>query len=109
MALFKVCRGKENSIPADIQDGYIYMCTDTNNIFMDWLNVDGAEFRFQMNAEFANKLRYYDAENELIILDASVIAEHLNNKDNPHEVTADQIGLYIANVDEVESYLGINT
>ena len=107
MAKFDICRGKEKNVPGEIKDGFVYMCTDTKNIFMDYLDRSGIGIRIQMNADAANKLRYQIGDSETVELDAFDIANHLTNKENPHGVTGSQLGIYIAEVGEVMSHLGL--
>lgn len=108
MAQFKICRGKEENIPAEITDGYIYMCTDTHNIFMDWFEpYNELLMRWKMNAEYADKLRYIGSDNEYIEVDPGMILDHIKDTNNPHNVKKEQLGVYIASTDEVVEYIGI--
>ena len=61
LALFKVFRGDETNLPASMNDGWAYFCTDTGNFYIDWDNGENL-VRTQINSNYANKLRYMDDE-----------------------------------------------
>lgn len=60
MALFKVLRGDESNLPATLNDGWAYFCSDTGNFYIDWADDAGNLARTQVNANYAGKLRYED-------------------------------------------------
>lgn len=72
MALFKVLRGDETNLPASMNDGWAYFCTDTGNFYIDWDNGENL-VRTQINSNYANKLRYMDDE-ELVEINPQDIA-----------------------------------
>lgn len=72
MALFKVFRGDETNLPASMNDGWAYFCTDTGNFYIDWDNGENL-VRTQINANYANKLQYRDDE-ELVEINPQDIA-----------------------------------
>lgn len=41
MVFFKLCRGFESEIPQTYTDGYMYFCTDTGNLYIDWADESG--------------------------------------------------------------------
>lgn len=57
MAVFKILRGKETTLPSTITDGYIYFCKDTKNYYIDYI-LDGTLTRSKIAAGYADKLRY---------------------------------------------------
>lgn len=57
MALFKMYRGMEASLPVTITDGNVYFCKDTGNYYIDCL-IDRTPTRVQISAKYAGKLRY---------------------------------------------------
>ena len=57
MALFKMYRGMEASLPVTITDGNVYFCKDTGNYYIDCL-IDSTPTRVQISAKYAGKLRY---------------------------------------------------
>ena len=57
MAVFKILRGKEATLPSTITDGYIYFCKDTKNYYIDYI-LDGTLTRSKIAAGYADKLRY---------------------------------------------------
>ena len=58
MAIFRMNRGLEASLPATFTDGAVYFCKDTGNFFIDFINVEGNLTRSKISAEYAEKLRY---------------------------------------------------
>lgn len=52
MALFKILKGNQSSLPAAKNDGYAYFCPDTGNFFIDAL-FNGSVQRIQLNANYA--------------------------------------------------------
>ena len=70
MALFKVNRGTNTKLPAEMHDGWAYFCTDTAEFFIDYADPAGELHRKQINANEAKKLIGYDISN---ILDNSDI------------------------------------
>lgn len=69
----KISRGLEANIPTEKIDGNIYFCTDTGNIYIDYLDTINGLIRKQISSEFASKLRY-DNENEIIKINANEVA-----------------------------------
>ena len=51
MARFKMLRGKKVDLPTILTDGYTYFCTDTGEIFIDFLDEQGEVARKQVSAE----------------------------------------------------------
>lgn len=87
MALFKIFKGKAENLPLDIHEGYAYLTTDTGELYVD---VD-ASTRKQISAEKLSRTR--DGFTETIEIDDLILMQdHIENKDNPHEVSAEQIG-----------------
>lgn len=81
MALFKICRGKEENLPAAMNDGWAYFCTNTGKFFIDWADEDGAIKRSSINADFAQKLRYFEGD-EFIEVDIAEIANKVHEHNN---------------------------
>ena len=69
MALFKICRGNESNLPDTLTDGYAYFCTDTGNFYIDWADAEANVSRKHINAEYATKLRFKDANEEWVEID----------------------------------------
>lgn len=87
MALFKIFKGKAENLPLDIHEGYAYLTTDTGELYVD---VD-ASTRKQISAEKLSRTR--DGFTETIEIDDLILMQdHIENKENPHKVTTDQIG-----------------
>lgn len=87
MALFKIFKGKAENLPLDIHEGYAYLTTDTGELYVD---VD-ASTRKQISAEKLSRTR--DGFTETIEIDDLILMQdHIENKENPHEVSAEQIG-----------------
>lgn len=107
MPLFNIARCKDENIPSTIQDGYVYMSIDGNYIYMDWVDDQGNSYRFSMNAESSKKIKFVDSNGNIVELEGTTIADHLNNTENPHNLTKEQLGLGVATLDEVVSYIGI--
>lgn len=79
VSLFKVNRGNEVSLPAQLTDGWVYFCMDTGSIFIDCYNSTNDLVRSKISAEYADKLRYVQNE-EIIELTPQAINTILNNK-----------------------------
>lgn len=90
MALFKSYRGGENNLNnVPLHDGYVYFCTDTENLFFDHKSSDSDTIiRSQLNAKAANKLRYTKDGSEVEIT-ADFIDSHINNS-TVHITTEDR-------------------
>lgn len=73
MALFKVYRGNESNLPATLNDGWAYFCTNTGNFYIDWADSAGTLTRAQVNAGFADKVRYLNGD-EYVEISAIEIA-----------------------------------
>ncbi len=58
MAIFRMNRGLEASLPTTFTDGAVYFCKDTGNFFIDFVNAEGNLTRSKISAEYAEKLRY---------------------------------------------------
>ena len=87
MALFKIFKGKAENLPLDIHEGYAYLTTDTGELYVD---VD-ASTRKQISAEKLSRTR--DGFTETIEIDDLILMQdHIENKENPHKVSAEQIG-----------------
>lgn len=78
MALFKIYRGKEESLPTAMNDGWAYFCTNTGKFYIDWQDGDGLTKRSPVNADFAQKLRYLDGE-EFIEIDVADLANFMDS------------------------------
>lgn len=76
MALFKICRGTEEKIPTAISDGYIYFSTDTNVLYIDWIDESGNAVRNKLDARAAEKIKYLDGD-EFVEIDASEIVNKI--------------------------------
>ena len=66
---FKFSLGQESNLPNDKVAGHLYGCTDTGNIFFEFVTQLGALARMKMNADKADRLRYTDenqTEQELL-------------------------------------------
>ena len=81
LALFRVCRGNESNLPATMNDGWAYFCTDTGNFYIDWADDQGALYRVQINSNYSNSLRYHN-DGELLEISGEEIAEKLNSIDD---------------------------
>ena len=79
MARFKFLRGKETELPNILVDGNIYFCTDSGKFFVDYLDKNGTVVRKQVVAEYAEKLKIIE-ENEENEIGAKEILERLDNK-----------------------------
>lgn len=88
MALFKVLRGDESNLPATLNDGWAYFCSDTGNFYIDWADDAGNLTRTQVNANYAGKLKYEEGgslleidpreialKNDLVQIDPSLSVE----------------------------------
>lgn len=73
MALFKVYRGNETNLPAAMNDGWAYFCTDSGNFYIDWFN-GSALTRTQINANYASNLKYLDGD-EIAEIDATTLIQ----------------------------------
>lgn len=95
MALFKVLRGNETSLPATKTDGWAYFCSDTGNFYIDHQSNAGSLTRTQLNAKYASQIKYKDGNGYIEISGADLnnAVLHISNKSNPHNVTKEQIGL----------------
>jgi hypothetical protein len=51
LADLKILRGKENNLPTTKEDGTIYFCTDSKNLFIDYENDDGEIERAHINSD----------------------------------------------------------
>lgn len=56
----KILRGKQSNLPNTLTDGYIYVCTDTMNVFIDYLDDGGQVKRGQINANNAQTVNSYN-------------------------------------------------
>lgn len=95
MALFKVLRGNETSLPTAKTDGWAYFCSDTGNFYIDHQSNAGSLTRTQLNAKYASQIKYKDGNGYIEISGADLnnAVLHISNKSNPHNVTKEQIGL----------------
>lgn len=69
VAQFKILRGLSYNIPSIIDDGCIYFCTDTGNMFIDYINPDGYLRRRLVNAEGGNSFVGFDITEEVLPAD----------------------------------------
>lgn len=72
MVQFKVNRGNESDLPILLTDGWVYFCTDTGNVYFDWQDGENVR-RTQMNAKYADIIRYHDGS-DYIDIDPAEIA-----------------------------------
>ena len=87
MALFKIFKGNVENLPLDKHEGYAYFTEDTKELYIDIDN----NTRVQVNAEKLS--RTIDNSTETIEIDDILeLQDHLINKNNPHETTAEQVG-----------------
>lgn len=87
MALFKILKGQSQNLPSERHEGYAYFVTDTGEFYVDINNSD----RIQLSAEKLSRTR--SGETEVIEIDDLLLMEnHIQNKENPHETTASQVG-----------------
>ena len=87
MALFKIFKGNVENLPLDKHEGYAYFTEDTKELYIDIDN----NTRVQVNAEKLS--RTIDNFTETIEIDDILeLQDHLINKNNPHETTAEQVG-----------------
>lgn len=87
MALFKIFKGNVENLPLDKHEGYAYFTEDTKELYIDINN----NTRVQVNAEKLS--RTIDNSTETIEIDDILeLQDHLINKNNPHETTAEQVG-----------------
>lgn len=87
MALFKIFKGNVENLPLDKHEGYAYFTVDTKELYIDIDN----NTRVQVNAEKLS--RTIDNSTETIEIDDILeLQDHLINKNNPHETTAEQVG-----------------
>lgn len=70
---FKLSRGAEANIPAELTDGHMYFCYDTGNLYIDCQDELGTVQRVQLSSEWADKVRYEENETTISI-DASELA-----------------------------------
>lgn len=78
LALFKINRGDENNLPAELKDGWAYFCTNNGNFHIDYMDAAGELHRKQISAEYASNIRYLDGD-EYIYITAEQIAAAVNN------------------------------
>ena len=79
MALFKSFRGGETNLSSvALHDGYVYFCTDTNNLFFDHYNGSGTLVRSQLNAKYAEKLKYLK-DGQTVEITPEMISSHTSN------------------------------
>lgn len=87
MALFKIFKGNVENLPLEKHEGYAYFTEDTKELYIDINN----NTRVQVNAEKLS--RTIDNSTETIEIDDILeLQDHLINKNNPHETTAEQVG-----------------
>lgn len=94
MAVFKILRGKETTLPSTITDGYIYFCKDTKNYYIDYI-LDGTLTRSKIAAGYADKLRYTEGSTTVEI-DPSTILTDSNYATKIGAATASKTGLMSA-------------
>ena len=85
MNTFKICRGLEANLPAMKNNGAIYFCKDTSNLYIDYLNENGELTRSKVAAGLADKLHYL-LDGEEIIIDPATI--YFENNPPPYPVTS---------------------
>lgn len=80
---FKLSRGAEANIPAELTDGHMYFCYDTGNLYIDCQDELGTVQRVQLSSEWADKVRYEENETTISI-DASELATktYVDNAEN---------------------------
>ena len=83
------------------------MSIDGNYIYMDWVDDQGNSYRSPMNAESSKRIKFVAPDGNIVELDGATIADHLEDTENPHNLTGEQLGLSVATLDEVVSYIGI--
>lgn len=74
MAVFKILRGKETTLPSTITDGYIYFCKDTKNYYIDYI-LDGTLTRSKIAAGYADKLRYTKGSTTVEIEPSTILTD----------------------------------
>lgn len=57
MSIFKINRGKESDLPAELTDGCVYSCVDTGLWFFDHYDTTNTLVRSKISSEYAEKLR----------------------------------------------------
>jgi len=72
LAFSKANYGNETNLPSQKIEGYIYYCTNTGNVFFDFIDVDGLPARVQINSNKANRLRYYEDNTEKELLPTDI-------------------------------------
>lgn len=87
MALFKILKGQSQNLPSELHEGYAYFLTDTGEFYVD---ISDSE-RKQLSAEKLSRTR--SGETEVIEIDDLLLTlDHIDDKENPHNVTAEQAG-----------------
>ncbi len=79
MALFKALRGGEASLASTpLHDGYVYYCIDTKNLFFDHKDESNNLVRSQINAKYADKLKYIK-DGQTVEITPEMISSHTGN------------------------------
>ena len=109
MSLFKPLLGNSTRLPEKLTDGWAYFCTDTGEFFIDFADENGDLHRKQINAEEAKRITNvtgvegqfvgFDSNGNLVSTDnptgavQDALTSHISDTNNPHCVTAEQLGL----------------
>ena len=67
MALYTINKGKEENLPSAINEGSLYFCIDTGNLFVDHKDVSDVLVRTKISGKYAEKLRYLKNETTIEI------------------------------------------
>lgn len=106
MALFKICRGSEVSLPSALTDGCAYFCTDTTNFYIDHKDSTNVIVRSKISGAYAEKLRA-KVNNETVELGIEDIIAQLNTKANASH-THDDIDREINNINEMYGSISVS-
>ena len=58
MAFYTINKGREENLPSAINEGSLYFCIDTGNLFVDHKDVSDVLVRTKISGKYAEKLRY---------------------------------------------------
>lgn len=76
MVLFKICKGKESTLPVNLVNGYCYFCTDTTNFYIDYEDKNGVLTRSKLSSKYADTLRYTEDGNFVEINPTDIITKN---------------------------------
>lgn len=75
---FKVYRGTEANLPSSKNDGFVYFCTDTSSLYIDWADANKTVHRSHIGGIDLEESKSYTDEQILAMVGSSTVASQIS-------------------------------